>query len=174
MIADKIIPSIYVLELEGVAATSLIGGDFGIKSILIGSNDFKTDLLATSALQGALKSLTQAPFADSESKETIEFNPDFFPTLPKIELTEEQRRENEEDEELAASMEDEIQTAVVLTRNFDPLGDFVESRWTVQGDNFKILGKVVVNPDHYAVVKAHERFIDDDSLLPRPSSPTVH
>ena len=90
--------------------------------------------------------------------EVVTYNPEFFPTLPELELSDEQLEEMERVQEEADVMNSEVnekgQIAVPLTRNFDSLGDFIESRWVVKGPQFEVVARVGVNPHAYSKVKA--------------------
>jgi hypothetical protein len=161
MIADKIIPSFYLLELEGAAAQVVVPGDFNIDRIAVGSDDYNSDLHATSALQQAIHAIADSVAEDpSKLKKEIEFNPEFFPTL-KFELPEDIEEELEEAQAISDVMSNEMiengQVPIFLTNTFDSLGDFIQSRWTVSGENFKITGRVAANPTKYVMYKGLEQ-----------------
>jgi hypothetical protein len=176
MIADKIFPSFYTLKLSGEAVQALIPGDFGIDRIAIGSRDFTTDLMATDALQQAIKFISAAPNIDiTDIVEKVEFNPEFFPSVVPPELTEEQKEEILQAQEIIDEMEERPgQQAVVLTRMFDPLGDFIESRWSVESPKMVIEGKVGINPEKYMDQKGQEIFNKKNLIVQPPSTPPMH
>ena len=176
MIASKILPSFYTIKIEGEAVQALIPGDFGINRIAIGSKDFETDLMATDALHQSMQFLSSAPVIDiSELEETVDFNPEFFPSLTPMELTQEQKDEIKRAEDAADEMpEIPGQQAVVLTRMFDPLGDFIESRWTLKSPKMVIEGKVGVNPDIYMTQKGQEIFNKKNSITMPTTQVSLH
>ena len=161
MIADKVIPSFYILELEGDVVQAVVPGDFGIERIAVESFDFKADLLAISALQQAMQTIFDVVAEDPvKITEEAEFNPEFFPTL-KYELPTEVQAELEEAQAITDIMTENIvkkgQIPVLMTNAFDPLGDFIQSRWVVSGENFKITGRIAANPTKYMMYKGLEQ-----------------
>jgi len=153
MIADQILPSFYVIEVEGKAVESIIPGNFSIKKISIGSRDFSNDMYALAALSDAMQFIALNPDLDtSTAKEQVDYNPEFFPTLSGT-LTEEQKKKKEAEDEATEETNEALaatnQIAVPLNHVFDPLGDFVESRWVIESPDFKVHGRVAVNPDRY-------------------------
>lgn len=154
MISDTIFPSFYIVEVEGEAVKSLISEDFGIERISLGSIDFATDLVATEAMKKALEFfMTGINLGDDTVTEQIDFNPEFYPSVGKLTLTDEQKIQQEEAQQAADDMQEKLaaagKMAVLITRAFDPLGDFVESRWTVEAPVFKIQAKIVANLNQY-------------------------
>ena len=175
MIADKILPSFYFLEIRGAAVESIFAGDFGIEEILIESKDFNTDLDATAALKNALNFVTSAPHLDtSEATEKIDFNPDFFPSLAKIEVSEEQQVAYEALLDEAASQASADKDVIVLTKFFDTMGDYVQSRWKVDAPTFSVVGRIAIDPDLYIAEKAQEFFADKYSTAPSPHEIAFH
>lgn len=177
MIANKVIPSFYVIEIKGTAVESVIPGGFGIDKIEISSHDFTNDMYATAALSTAMEAITLNPALDiTSAAEKLEYNPEFFPMFKAPELTEEQK---EIMEALALADEASIelaktdQIAVPIPKLFDSLGDFVESRWSVESPNFKILGRVVANPDKYVHYKAIE-ISEKAAVVPRLEKFSLH
>jgi hypothetical protein len=170
MIADKILKSFYIVELHDGAINTIFNGDFGISKITLGSRDFDTDLMATDAMRCVLKFVALGARVDPETLvEKVEFNPEFFPSLPPIVLTEEaqemQDALTEHEEELDEELSNVGKTAVVITRKFDPLGDFIESRWTIEAPKFKVEGKIAVNPDAYMKAKSQDKVIEMNTPL---------
>lgn len=172
MIADKIIPSFYLLELEGEAVQAVVSGDYGIDRIAIGSFDFTSDLLATSALQRSMQAIVEVITDEPSSvKEEVNFNPEFFPTL-KRELPADIEAELEEAQAITDVMTEDMvekgQVPIFMTNAFDPLGDFIQSRWVVSGENFKMTGRIAANPTKYMMhkgleqVKRHETIHRDE------------
>ncbi len=155
MIADKVLPSFYVIEVEGKAVESVFRGNFSIEKISIGSRDFLNDMYALAALSDAMQFIALNPELDtSVATEQVDYNPEFFPTLSQTQEQKERKDAADADEEetneaLAATN----QVSVPLTCVFDPLGDFVESRWVIESPEFKVHGRVAVNPDRYMHVK---------------------
>jgi hypothetical protein len=161
MIADKVIPSFYLLELEGDAVQAVLSGDFGVERIAVGSFDFNSDLLATSALQQAMQTVADVVAEDLDSvKEETAFNPEFFPTL-KYELAIDVEAEIEEAQAITDVMTEDMiekgQVPILITNAFDPIGDFIQSRWIVSSDNFKMTGRIAANPTKYMMHKGFEQ-----------------
>jgi hypothetical protein len=165
MLETEVIPAYYVVEVSGTAVKSIIPGNFGIDHIAIGSLDFPNDLSALSALQTAMRFISaQVDITLPEVEERIDYNPEFFPTMKPLELTD----QNKDDHETAIEIQEELddnadeiemlngtrQIAVPITKVFDPLGDFVETRWTISAPDFRFQGKVFVTPDAYLYQKA--------------------
>lgn len=168
MIADKVYPSFYVIELEGKATKAFVSGDFGIDKIAIGSLDYKTDLEALSGLTDAMSNLLSDVDKTDDIVEEIVYNPEFFPTLKPLELTEEQKANRLKTEEVIEDMQEKLgenQVAIPLTNDFDPLGDFVEARWTIKSTDFKIEGKVAVNPQHYLLDKQRDTLQEERTKI---------
>lgn len=168
MIADKIIPSFYLLELEGEAVHAVVSGDYGIDRIAIGSFDFTSDLLATSALRQSMQAIVDVISDEPSSvKEEVEFNPEFFPTL-KRELPANIEAELEEAQAITDVMTEDMvekgQVPIFLTNAFDPLGDFIQSRWVVSGENFKMTGRIAANPTKYLMHKGLEQVKRHETL----------
>lgn len=166
MIADKILPSFYFLEIHGNAVESVFAGDFDIDEVLIESKDFSTDLDATAALKHALDFITSAPHLDiHNAKEQIDFNPDFFPSLKKIEISEDQQIAYQQLLDEAASQTDANKDVLVLTKFFDNMGDYVLSRWQVNTPSFNVIGRIAIDPDVYISEKAQEYFSEKSPAL---------
>lgn len=162
MIAEKIIPAFYIVSVSGEATRSIIDGDFGISQITIGSTEFDCDLLAMNAVQEAVQYVVdQMGKEELDFEEKIDFNPDFFPSVPKRELTEDEALDDEEAHAQASLMSlelyDQGKFPVVLTQHFDELGDFVETKWKIDGKDFSINAKIAANPDLYIQEKAMEQ-----------------
>lgn len=156
MIADKIMPALYVIDLEGKAANLdfLVGEDFGIQRITLGSLNFENDLQATAAGQRAIEFLLDSPQLDvDEAEETVSFNPEFFPSLPAIIPTEEDLKTEAAAEEEAEEYVEDGQFPVIVTKRFDSLGDYVTSRLEVVGEDFKVKLRVAIDPNLYITEK---------------------
>jgi|SRR5579859_1455142 len=153
MLADKLIPSFYIIEVEGKAVDTLIPGNFGIQKISVGSRDFTNDMMAWAALSDAMQFIVLNPELDKAgAQEQMDYNPEFFPTLQHA-PTPEEKNKLQEAEDAADEATEALgipgRIAVPITRVFDPLGDFVESRWVIESPEFKVQGKIAVNPDKY-------------------------
>lgn len=163
MIADKLYPSFYLIEFEDEATSLVIPGDFGIKRIAIGSRDYPNDMLAYGDLERSIRFAVSNIDKDMDILEEVSFNPEFFPTLKPIELTDEQKEQNEQLEEyvdeLRENLETSSQVVIPLTNTFDPIGDFVTTRWEIVGDNFCIEGRVAVQPQYYLLEKRHSNAV---------------
>ena len=158
MISDKVFPSFYMVELEGDAVGAIIPGNFGIERIALGSTDFSSDLTAAEALNTALDFILATPDFDlGTHMAESNYNPEFYPSVGEIIPTEEQLAALQEAQAASDEMQEALgvegKTATVITRVFDPIGDFVEQRHTFTGANFKIEGKIAANPQTYAMQK---------------------
>jgi hypothetical protein len=175
-VADKLLPSFYVIEIEGKALQSVIPGEYGIEKISVGSRDFENDLFALAALSNAMSYIIANPDVDqSQATEKIDYNPEFFPLMKSAELSPEKKEKQRADEEEAAEMTQVIQqTQVAITREFDPLGDFVESRWKIDAPTFSVLGRVAVNPDRYLRQKAIDLPDRSRPIQPKPQQVSLH
>lgn len=178
MIADKVLPSIYSIELEGLAVRAIIGGEHDIERIDLASNEFPNDLAAMAGLKTALTFIVGSPeLANHTMKEVVEFNPEFFPSLPAPELTEEQLERQELLADQLLDVEAELepgQIAVPMTKTFDSLGDFVETRWLIEAPTFKIIGRVSVEPAEYMKFKTKEHELLNEPLPIHLPKPMVH
>jgi hypothetical protein len=153
MIANKILPALYILDLEGEAASLefLLGQNFGVKRVTIGSYDFTNDMEAASAGQEAVDFMLENNKLDHDDyTESVDYNPEFFPSIPTIEPTEEQLTQEAIAEEYAESLvKEDNQFPVVVTRRFDPLGDYVAVRMQLEAANYKIKMRIAINPNVY-------------------------
>ena len=160
MIADKLLPSFYVIEVEGKAVETVMPGNFAIQKISVGSRDFTNDMYALAALSDAMAFIVMNPDLDkSTAEEKLDYNPEFFPTMQHVPTPEEIKRlqdAEEAAEEATEALGIPGRIAVPITRVFDSLGDFVESRWVIQSPEFKVQGKVAINPDRYM----HQKVLD--------------
>jgi len=113
---------------------------------MAGMNDAMGSLLKNLNLEGAQREMS--------------YNPEFFPTLKPIELTEEQKAVEEETMETVAALRHQMHGSgkafVPITNLFDPIGDFVEARYTVESNEMLVEGKVAVNPQYYMLEKHRE------------------
>jgi hypothetical protein len=160
MIANKIIPSFYVIEARGDAARSMFPGDYGIEKVAFGTLDFQSDMHALTAADLAVSSIVNAlPITEEKIQTTTELNPEFFPGAP---ISEEQKRIKEEAQQIADDMSLEVanknKMIIPLTRSFDALGDFVMSRKKISGTNFEIDVRIVANVDHYVKLKTMDQY----------------
>ena len=179
MISDKQLPSFYIVEATGGAVNAIIPGNLGIESITVGSADFPNDMLALGGLESAMTYITDKLTVSVE--ETKAFNPEFFPTLQQAKLTRAQQLEkemlDEHIEQLQATLSKEGKVAIPITKKFDELGDFVQTRWTVKGENILVTARLIANP--HAYMKEKEREITEPMNKMGPADPkkpkiTVH
>jgi hypothetical protein len=178
MLADKLLPSFYVIEVEGKAVDTIIPGNFAIQKISIGSRDFTNDMFALAALSDAMQFIVLNPDLDkSTAEEKLDYNPEFFPTMQHIPSPEETKRQ--QDAEDAADEATEAlgipgRIAVPITRVFDQLGDFVESRWLIESPDFRVQGKVAINPDRYMHQKVLDMEVKHGEPQLKSSAPQVY
>ena len=162
MIADKIVHCYYSVEIQGDLIDQTLGDmglSYGIGSIKFASNNFFNDLEAISGMQSALESLCLMAKINMDSIQVEEkFNPDFFPTLEPIKLSQEQKLEMEESELMAQdaseSLQEQNKIAVTVTKAFDPLGDTVQCVLDAKVDGLTMLGKIHTEIDEYLKHKA--------------------
>lgn len=164
MIADKIIPAFYVVEIEGSSVNALFNGDFGIEKVVAASASFKTDIAAINAAMICVDSISE--MSDGEFIKSIEFNPEFFPTLSPI------KSDDEEDILADQAVADAItqqsmesgKIPVVATFRFDPLGDYVESRYSAKSKSATVMAKIAVDPNIYINHKAAEQVMRSELI----------
>lgn len=171
-IADKLIPSFYIIDVTGQAVQSILPGEFGIEKIAIASRDFSNDMDAQAALSNAMAFITLNPVLDKTyAEESVNYNPEFFPSL--LPLNVENPREV-----LTQEMQEMVlpngAVAIPITNAFDILGDFIESRWLIKSPTFKIEGRVAVSPDKYITHKAFEYKLSSGPPLLKSEIKTVH
>ncbi len=165
MISGKVFPCYYLVDVSGEAVKALIPGDYKIRNITVGSKHFPNDMYAMAALQEAMTTLTMI-VDPTEPIEQIDYNPEFFPTLKPIELTEEQKKAQErmkkQAAEMTAKLAEKNQFAVPMSTIFDPIGDFVETRWTItaKDKDMRIQGKIAADPNDYLLEKMREQNLE--------------
>jgi hypothetical protein len=164
MIADKILPSFYLLELKGEIASfeQIVGQRFNIKSIHIASGDFGSDVEAMAAAESVVEFLLQNPqvkIEESTSKCTKQFNPDFYPMLDALEVSDETLEEEErvQAQALMLAEKDPTFSSAIITKRFDDIGDFIAYRMNIQGENFDLQLKVGVDPHVYILEKQKDQ-----------------
>ena len=153
MITAKIIPAFYIIEVDGEAVNALFPGDYGISKIVIGSGEYQTDIIAVNAGEKIIELITENYTTTSELKE---FNPEFFPSMPRVsgEVAEDRLREEIEQQEAALGGSDNAKyVPIILTKYFDELGDFVEAKHTIVGDDFSAVAKIAITPQNYLLEK---------------------
>lgn len=158
MIANKALPSFYVIELEGDSADLkfLLGSSHKIESITISSLDFNDDVSAINAANDVIN-LFKRKLDLKIDEEQIAFNPEFFPSQPAIEPTLEMLVAEQEAEDAIEEIEEERQRmAFPMTRRFDEWGDFVVAKTHLTGQNFDLLMKVTIHPQKYFEEKSLE------------------
>lgn len=138
MIADKIFPAFYLIDIEGDVADvfPLLGKKHNVKRITLGSFNFQTDGHATKAGEDAFEFF----FCNPQLKIDVDaltcekkYNPEFYPTLGK---------QAEEEEELSL---------------FDDLGNFISYKVEMKAPNFSAALKIGACPMTYAIEKEIEK-----------------
>lgn len=156
MIANKVLPSFYSLELEGEAAKMehLLGVRCKIKSVTIHSYDLTSDIEAANLGTTAFKNVTDKVGGEIE----FFYNPEFFPSLPVIEPTLEQDQIEEAAREKLDTLEEEQQVSgTILTRRFDEWGDFVVMKAKCFDSTHSAILKVAAHPKDYILQKNLEK-----------------
>jgi hypothetical protein len=179
MIADKIFKSFYLIEAEGKAIEPIIAGDFNLKKIVVSSMDFSNDMEAAVALRHVLDFITSHPEFDlAKAKETVDYNPEFFPYMTSKEKSEEEIAERKmmeaRIEEIHDQLEEQGKQGVFVTALFDPIGDYVEARWVIESEDFTVKGRIAVNPDEYLARKGHDKMIDNMSAIRPRNNLSLH
>lgn len=170
MICEKLLPSMYLIEVLGDAVTTIIPGDNGIDRIVFASETYTNDIEAREKLDKVLTFLK----GDVEGwDEKVALNPEFFPSMPALVLSEEQEQHQQEIESYIeqASMKSERQVGIPVSQFFDSVGDFVISRSTVSTGESTIVGRVAVMPTFYSSEKS---FLYEDQKSPYYKSPIVN
>ena len=87
MIASKIFPSFYAIELSGDASQVIIPGDFAIDKIALASKNFDNDIAAMHALDIILNYIVASPDINIDKAIiTTDYNPEFFPSVKPIKI----------------------------------------------------------------------------------------
>lgn len=167
MIADKVLPSFYVVTIEGRATECILPKKFNIQSINIGSKDFSSDLEGAAAADKLVNGIISAIHA-TDFKKDVQLNPEFFPFAPPLDISKAAKEETLDVEVIANDIHKHMESSVmpvVITKHFDEMGDFVESRTTISADDFKIVSRILVDPSHYAYEKSLAMLQKKNELL---------
>lgn len=162
MILTTQIPSFYVVELDGEILNDIVGSNFNLNKLVITSNDFANDLEVVAALDMVMEKISP-----NKVKPVQTFNPDFFPSLDPIKLTDQQIQENKDFEDALLDQEPQesdggaLVIKIPITRNFDPMGDFVILKSIKRSSKYGIIGKVVADTSWY-VGEITKRMFDED------------
>ena len=146
MIGHELIPSHFIVEIEGSALARLFPSELNVAKVIIGSLEFASDVEAVVAADKIIN-LVCPP-----GVEQVDLNPEFFSLDAEIVKPE------EDDEDKPKS--NKAISIVPVTRNFDELGDFVGYRKTITGDGFSAKVRVLANPVQY--VSARQREISSE------------
>lgn len=156
MIADKILPAFYLLDIEGDIAdmSGLLGRKFRTKRITLGSLNFPTDGHATQSGEDALEFfLSNEQLTIDTNALTCEkqYNPEFYPTLD---------QGLKDGEELPP---------------FDELGNFISYKVEMKAPNFRATLKIGACPMTYAVEKQLEEVEESERYVTKfVNNPTLH
>jgi hypothetical protein len=155
MIAEKILPAFYLIDIEGDLAdmSGLLGKKFKTQRITLGSFNFQTDGHATKSGEDALEFFfcnEQLTIDTSTLKVEKQYNPEFFPTL-------EQPKEGED------------------APPFDDLGEFISYKVEMNAPNFKATLKIGACPMTYAVEKQLEEVEESERYVAKfVNHPQLH
>ena len=179
MIADKIMRSFYLVEVEGKAIETIIAGDFNLRKIAIASMDYANDVEAAHSLMEVLDFITKHPNLDSSGvKQTVDYNPEFFPYIAGRQPSEEEKFEREMMENRIEELHDELaaqgKQGVFVTSLFDPIGDYVEARWVLEAEDFKVKGRIAANPDEYLARKGFDKMIENMTAIKSKHNVVLH
>lgn len=165
MIGDKLAKAFYLVTISGEAVKTFFDGNFGIDSIVISSDLFPDDITASVALGQIVEYITTDPDIDlSVIKEEMALNPDFFPNVPPVEVTDDmQEKYDMQIAQIKATNsipEDSI--PIIMTKNFDELGDFFMVRWKMHSDTTDVVARIGIMPSEFMYLK---HLIGDDPML---------
>lgn len=165
MIENHIAEAFYLVSVRGEAIKSFFDGDFGIDAIHICSDMFPNDLVAGTALGDVISHIASDEAVDiSDAQEDVDLNPDFFPSIDPIAMTDEMMEM--QDREIARiKMENDIPNdsiPIVMTKKFDEYGDFVVARWHIKSETMDVMARVGIMPSKYMYLKS---ITDDDPML---------
>lgn len=146
MIAEKILPAFYLIDIDGDLADMqpLLGKKFKVERITIGSFNFQTDGHATQSGEDALEFFfcnEQLKIDTSTLTCKKQYNPEFFPTL-------EQQLKDGED-----------------LPPFDDLGEFISYKVEMNAPNFNATLKIGACPMTYAVEKQLEEVEESERYV---------
>ncbi len=165
MIGDKLTKAFYLVSVRGDAIKTFFDGDFGIDNILISSDLFPDDLTAGVALGNLVQYIASDPEVSMDGvSEDVELNPEFFPSVEPIKVTEEmQEQYDSEVSELKSSHSlPENAIPVIMTKNFDELGDFFMTRWKIHSDTLDVTARIGIVPSEFMYLKS---ITGDDPML---------
>jgi hypothetical protein len=170
---NEIIPSFCVIELKGnsIEPVTKLAAKHGIQSVTIGTEEDPSDLHAFAAADKALNIILKTLGADKHQLDVKhDLNPDFFPLSVNREPSDAKKKERTELEELVEDLNSNLymgdRIAIPLTRSFDPLGDFVMSRKTVNAEDFSITVKVLASIPEYVKLKTLEKEKEIEKFIP--------
>ena len=160
----------HTIDLTGDAIAPILDKSWNVNSIRIYSELFENDLFALEQLQKNINTIiTALQIKDwNEIKETVDYNPDYFPSLKVGKDLSETLRQKEEAQFQEDSISDSLEEgkiAIMMTSAFDPEGDNVNSRWTLQSKSLKIEGKVLTEVNNYLEQKAAKKLEFQESFL---------
>lgn len=145
MIGHELIPSLFMVEIDGSAVDRLFAPDLNVARVTILSAEFASDVQAAASAQRILDLVCPA------GQERVDVNPEFFSL--------EHCPSAQSDDEPA---DPKAPAVIKVTRNFDELGDFVGYRKTITGEDFSAKLKVLALPTEY--MQARRRELDAELL----------
>lgn len=164
MICSKIFPCFYMIDLEGSVISAIFGDEYGIETATVASEDFNTDIEAYSALQnGAVKVLKVSGASISDADEELHFNEKFYPPKQLDGITTDELEDSSEEALLNAIEVTALgDMSVAITNEFDAMGDYVVSRWTLSSQHFFVEGRILVNLYSYLHYRGYEELKKHD------------
>lgn len=148
MIGLDLIPSHFIVEIEGKAVDCLFPTELNVAKVIIGSQEFASDVHAIAAAQKILDLVCPA------GAEQVDLNPEFY----SMDTCVDDEFDAEEPDEKPKS--NKAASMVMISRKFDELGDFVGYRKTITGDDFSAKLRVLANPVQY--IAARKRVLDSE------------
>lgn len=137
MIGHALIPSHFIVEIEGDAVNCLFPADLNVAKVIIGSLEFQSDVQAAAAAQKIIDLVCPT------GVEQVDLNPEFY----SLQGIEPEIDDDVDDEDKPKS--NKAITIIPVTKKFDELGDFVGYRKTITGENFSAKVRVLANPAQY-------------------------
>jgi len=157
MIANKILPASYVIEILGDSAKTFCPDGFKLDGIVAISNSYDTDMEAIADFNKIMVDIRERIAVDFD--EEIQMNPEFFPTFEGTLDDEQKSIKEQNDMVLAEAKFSSTHTGYAeldILSVFDPSGDYLEMKWTIVNNDSFVLGKLLADPQKYVEEKTAE------------------
>lgn len=172
MIATKIIPCFCFITISGKELSSLTGiRSDAIQTFISVSDQFDNDI---AAFNNAMSIIDMA-FGKRDYSLTKEFNPQFYPS---IEIDAQLLSDEDEImlEEINQQLSHENKMIIPISKNFDILGDHVQSKILAHNNDMSVDIKIIASPSHYIQEKSEEQIqkIANKNVLQDQKKLTYH